>query len=254
MIIRIKFEKKGPVKFIGHLDIMRYFQKAVRRSGLDVRYSNGFSPHQLMSFAAPLGVGLESNGEYMDLEMNSITTGADMLKRLNDCMTTGIRVLSVKLLEDTAGNAMASVGAASYTVRFRNSCNVSFSLEDAVARLLSQDQIMIHKQTKRSETDIDIKPSIFSLTASDSAVPDTEDGTDAVSKNNAEDGSIRGKEVRMCVDASSAGNIKPAYVIEALFALAGKTLGEFDLMITREDTLFGADRDFAPLDSIANEF
>ena len=60
--IRIKFAKEGTMKFIGHLDIMRYFQKVMRRADVDIRYSEGFSPHQIMSFAAPLGVGLESRG------------------------------------------------------------------------------------------------------------------------------------------------------------------------------------------------
>ena len=54
MKARIKFSKNGPIKFIGHLDVMRFFQKAVKRAGLDIAYSKGFSPHQLMSFAAPL--------------------------------------------------------------------------------------------------------------------------------------------------------------------------------------------------------
>ncbi len=65
MKIRIKFRKYGVMKFIGHLDIMRFFQKAVRRSGIDICYSEGFSPHQVMSFAAPLGVGITSDWEYL---------------------------------------------------------------------------------------------------------------------------------------------------------------------------------------------
>ena len=57
MKVRIKFSKEGPVKFVGHLDTMRYFQKAIRRANLPVAFSGGFSPHMIMSFAAPLGVG-----------------------------------------------------------------------------------------------------------------------------------------------------------------------------------------------------
>ena len=64
MRIRIKFRKYGVMRFIGHLDIMRYFQKAMRRANIDIAYSEGFSPHQIMSFAAPLGVGITSDGEY----------------------------------------------------------------------------------------------------------------------------------------------------------------------------------------------
>ena len=57
MKVRIKFAKEGMMKFIGHLDIMRYFQKAIRRAELPIAYSGGFSPHMILSFAAPLGVG-----------------------------------------------------------------------------------------------------------------------------------------------------------------------------------------------------
>ena len=70
---RIKFCKYGSMKYIGHLDIMRYFQKAIRRSGLPIKYSEGFNPHQIMSFAAPLGVGITSDGEYMDIELKICT-------------------------------------------------------------------------------------------------------------------------------------------------------------------------------------
>ena len=69
MKIRIKFRKYGTMKFIGHLDVMRYFQKAIRRAEVNIRYSEGFSPHQIMSFAAPLGVGITSEGEYVDIEV-----------------------------------------------------------------------------------------------------------------------------------------------------------------------------------------
>ena len=67
MKIRIKFAKYGTMKFIGHLDTMRFFQKALRRADIDIKYSEGFSPHQIMSFAAPLGVGIESYGENMNM-------------------------------------------------------------------------------------------------------------------------------------------------------------------------------------------
>ena len=71
MMVRVKFAKYGPLRFTGHLDVLRFFQKAIRRAGLDVVYTHGFNPHQVMSFAAPLGVGLCSVGEYMDVEIAS---------------------------------------------------------------------------------------------------------------------------------------------------------------------------------------
>ena len=119
MKIRIKFAKQGTMKFIGHLDVMRYFQKAIRRADIDIRYSEGFSPHQIMSFAAPLGVGLTSNGEYMDIEVHSAPSSEEMKKKLNDTMVEGFTVLSCRRLPEGAGNAMSLVDAADYTIRFR---------------------------------------------------------------------------------------------------------------------------------------
>ena len=83
MKIGIKFSKQGNMRFIGHLDIMRYFQKAMRRADVDIRYSEGFSPHQIMSFAAPLGVGLTGSGEYLDIEVLSTESSRRMVERLN---------------------------------------------------------------------------------------------------------------------------------------------------------------------------
>ena len=83
MKIRIKFRKYGTMKFIGHLDVMRYFQKAIRRSEVNIRYSEGFSPHQIMSFAAPLGVGITSKGEYVDIEVLDTENSKKMIDRLN---------------------------------------------------------------------------------------------------------------------------------------------------------------------------
>ena len=115
MKVRIKFSKYSSMIVIGHLDMMRYFQKAISRAELDITYSTGFSPHQIMSFAAPLGVGMYSNGEYMDIGMDSVTDAEDIKERLQAQMVEGVDILSVTILPETAGNAMASVAAARYT-------------------------------------------------------------------------------------------------------------------------------------------
>ena len=126
MKVRVKFRKYGPVRFIGHLDVMRFFQKCIRRAEIDVAYTTGYSPHQIMTFAAPLGVGLTSDGEYMDIECNSVTTSQDMIERFNRASVPGIEIVSVVLLPEGAGNAMASVAAAAYTVQFREGREPSF--------------------------------------------------------------------------------------------------------------------------------
>ena len=119
MKVRIKFSKHGSMKFIGHLDIMRYFQKAMRRADVAICYSGGFSPHQIMSFAAPLGVGITSNGEYMDIETEDTEDLSTMKERLNSVMAEGIQIRRVIKLPDSAANAMSIVAAADYTLTFR---------------------------------------------------------------------------------------------------------------------------------------
>lgn len=100
--IRIKFRKYGVMRFIGHLDIMRYFQKAMRRAEIDICYSEGFSPHQIMSFASPLGVGITSDGEYLDIEVNSTRSSEASIKALNDTMVEGVEVTEYVKLPDNA--------------------------------------------------------------------------------------------------------------------------------------------------------
>ena len=81
------------MKFVGHLDTMRYFQKALRRAELPVAFSGGYSPHMIMSFAVPLGVGMESLGDYFDLEMAEDMPTAEIAARLEEQMAEGMHIV-----------------------------------------------------------------------------------------------------------------------------------------------------------------
>ncbi len=229
MKVRIKFSKHGAMKFIGHLDIMRYFQKSIRRTDIDIAYSAGFSPHQIMSFAMPLGVGLESDGEYFDVELNSITSCQDMQEKLEREMALGMHILSVKVLPDTAGNAMASVAAAKYQVSFREGHEPKFDWRSQLPLFYQQESIRVLKQTKKSKMELDLKHGIYEL-------------------------KVAGDAIVMLVDASSAGNIKPNLVLEAFYKENGQELLEFDLEVLRMETYLNAGTkerpEFVPLDDI----
>lgn len=140
--VRIKFAKTGPLRYVGHLDFMRAVQKIIRRTDIEAAYTKGFSPHHILSFASPLGVGLESTGEYFDLELayrdpfemskvdlarlNSIGLENDdlpdappytwILEQLNAQTPSGVRFLGVKRVEENNNKAMAQVRAADYSV------------------------------------------------------------------------------------------------------------------------------------------
>lgn len=130
MKIRIKFRKYGVMKFIGHLDMMRYFQKAMRRAEIDIAYSEGFSPHQIMSFAAPLGVGITSDGEYLDIEVHSTRSSIESVKALNDTMVEGVEIVSYRMLPEHAKTAMSIVAAADYNVFYKDKGNCPFTLDE----------------------------------------------------------------------------------------------------------------------------
>ncbi|HBZ63583.1 MAG TPA: Fe-S oxidoreductase, partial [Lachnospiraceae bacterium] len=102
MKTRFRFTKTGSIKFIGHLDCMRFFQKALRRAKMDVAYTQGFNPHQIMSFASPLSVGLTSDGEYIDIEFVSLPSDDpdEVVQYLNACMTDELFVTEMKVLPD----------------------------------------------------------------------------------------------------------------------------------------------------------
>ena len=164
MKIRVRFSKQGQMKFIGHLDMVRYFQKVMRRGEIDVAYSEGFSPHQKMSFAAPLSVGVLSKGEYFDMEVNSTLSTKEAIERINEQNVEGVKVLSYKLLPDNAKNAMAVMSAADYFVY------TDIFTDDDITGFINQDSINVIKKTKKSEKEVDIKPLIYSIKKEDNGI------------------------------------------------------------------------------------
>ena len=165
MKIRIKYTKSEYLRFIGHLDVMRYFQKAVKRAGLDIAYSNGFSPHQLMSFAAPLALGVTSEGEYFDAEFNSLVSSDEFVRRLNEQMAAEMEVKDAVLLPDNAKNAMSIVAASDYVITILDTvpAEVKEQMLSFAPHLLEREHIEILKKTKKNEKIEDIRPGILKL-------------------------------------------------------------------------------------------
>lgn len=205
------------MKFIGHLDVMRFFQKVMRRAEVDIKYSEGYSPHQIMSFASPLGVGLTSAGEYLDIEVNSTMESDVMIAKLNDKMVEGIKVINYVKLPEESKNAMSLVEAADYFVSFRDGYKPCVNIEETFSSLMSKDSIVIMKKTKKSELEVDILPMILSYSVKDNGI-----------------------FMKLC--AGSANNLKPELVMSAYYESIGKELGKFDLEIERLE-LYGRDED-----------
>lgn len=98
--VRIKFRKYGVMKFIGHLDVMRFFQKVMRRADIPIAFTSGYSPHMIMSFAQPLGLGVTSDAEYLDIELTRPISSEDAVSQMNAVMVEGIEIVSFLQIPD----------------------------------------------------------------------------------------------------------------------------------------------------------
>lgn len=159
--VRVKFKKCGSMKFIGHLDVMRYFQKAIRRAEIDVAYSKGYSPHQLISFAQPLGVGLTSDGEYMDMQLNKEEGLLDIQNKLNQTMSEELQVVRIIRLPEESKTSMSLLAAADYLVSVKDGYDFCNHFEASFQDFVSRDSIIIIKKTKKSQQEIDLKEYIY---------------------------------------------------------------------------------------------
>lgn len=167
---RIKFRKYGAMKFIGHLDIMRFFQKVMRRADIPIAFTGGYSPHMIMSFANPLGVGVTSDGEYFDIELAEEVDMPAAVARMNQVMVEGIEVVNmVAISDEKKRTGMSIVAAADYLSTVRKGSFPS-NWKEKANEFLIQDQIRIVKKTKKSEKEVDIKPMIYKFGVKDDSV------------------------------------------------------------------------------------
>ena len=199
MKARIKFRKFGVMKFIGHLDIMRFFQKVMRRADIPIAFTGGFSPHMIMSFANPLGVGVTSDGEYFDIELTEDIDMKLAVERMNQVVVEGIEIVNmVPISDDKKQTGMSIVAAADYLSSLKSGIFPEDWKEKA-GQFMNQPTISILKKTKKSEKEVDIKPMIYKF-------------------------EVRGESVYTQVATGSVENLKPELVMQALSSFLGVDL------------------------------
>lgn len=234
MKVRIKFGKHGSMKFIGHLDVMRYFQKAMRRAKLPIHFTTGYSPHMIMSFAAPLGVGITSDGEYFDIEADDDgPSSAEAVKRLNEVMAEGMVIYSYRRIPDEKkSKAMSLVAAADYEVRLRDCALFNAGWEERLRNFYGQASIPVLKKTKKSERIVDIKPLIYKL-------------------------KVENGVIFLRTAAGSAENLKPELFLEAFAKAEGTLLPPHAFLLHRQELYadIGEDneRRFVSLEALGND-
>ncbi|MBW9144328.1 TIGR03936 family radical SAM-associated protein [Clostridium sp. CM028] len=156
----IKYTKGSEIKFVAHLDLMRTLQKIIKRSVLPIEYSKGFNPHMAVSIAQPLSVGVHSEGEYMDVVLNSELEEKYIMDKMNENTPRGIEILDVVKVIPVEGKkkaqAMAIIDAAKYTIKLK--CTGGEDALKTLQSICSAGEWNIVKMSKSGEKMINIKP------------------------------------------------------------------------------------------------
>lgn len=161
---RLLFEKTGNGVWISHLDLMRLFQRAFKRGGLNLKHTQGFNPRAVVSIALPLSVGVESVCEILDFELvgQEKTSFAEIKSRLNATMPAGIRVLDVY----ESDQKIKRLALLDCEITLEYDHGIPDGAEDAIGALFARDSVTVTKKGKNGPTEQDIIPMIRSTALS----------------------------------------------------------------------------------------
>ena len=160
--VRMKFTKTGRIRFLSHLDFMAVFHRAVVRAQVPIAFSQGFNPHLKIAFGPALPVGMESETEYLDLEIDPFADLLQIIKGLNSALPEGVRILESKVVPKKTPSLSGSISRYTYTVIL--AAPYRDRIEERVQEFLSRTSVIVSKEEKQK----DIRPCIEAI----AAVPD----------------------------------------------------------------------------------
>ena len=157
---RLLFEKTGNAVYISHLDLMRLFQRAFKRGGLNLKHTQGFSPRAMVSIALPLSVGVESRCEILDYELvDQEVTFEEVRDRLNASLPAGVKVLDAY----DSPRKPKDLTHLDIAIGLEYDNGVPEGTADAIRELFRRDSVIVTKRGKNGPVDQDIIPMIFNL-------------------------------------------------------------------------------------------
>ena len=165
---RVAFRKTGLLRFLGHLDVLRTFDRAVRRAKLPVEYSQGFSPHAHLSFAMPLPLGVAGERELCAIDLATDWQPIAIMKGLARQLPYDLGIVEAQVLPRSKRSPFADLIAADYRAEIADL--EPQQLQQAVEALLQRDELIIHRTTKSRELDLDLRGRIKQLRAEDGAL------------------------------------------------------------------------------------
>ena len=206
------FEKTERLRHIGHLDIMRAMQRALRRSGMPVSYSKGFNPHILLTFASALSVGAAGECEIMEANLDEDVTPEAFITAMNQALPPEMRLTSARIIDERRPASMAMVQAASYDIRVLDE-TAADKICGIFPFFLDQKEIITDRKTKSGIKPCDIRPLLLETT-------------------------MEGVHIHALMTLTETLSCKPAMLMNALCAFAGIETPR--VMVTRT-RLYGRD-------------
>ncbi len=176
---RVRFDKHGKIRFTSHRDMARIWERAIRKVGLPVAYTEGFTPRPRISFGLALPTGYASDGEYLDIVMDESAVGADgavsgtgvasetsidliqMKEQLSRALPVGMNVQAIEMIAGRTGSLQEEVVICTWRFEIRELGDIE--ARGAVADVLAADRLMVTRQRKGRETTEDIRPAVLSL-------------------------------------------------------------------------------------------
>jgi radical SAM-linked protein len=162
--LRIRFSKLGKVRFLGHRDLARVWERTLRRAELPVAYSEGFSPRPKLAFGLALSTGYESDGEYLDVDLSA---GAESLQlaalpgRFSALLPEGIDVSTVCEVSRSEPSLQQAVTSCSWLIDVVDTSVADAA--DAVDRALAAPRLMFTRERKGKEVTDDLRPYLLDL-------------------------------------------------------------------------------------------
>ena len=155
------YQKGNEIAMISHLDIQRTLQRAFRRAGIPLLYSNGFNPHPQFSFATAAATGMSSKCEWFEVQLSEEMAPEEFVRRANEVMPQGMRVSGAFAAPENYGSLSAKLRAAEYRVELQF---VEPVLKEKLAETLEAmltGEIIIQKRTKGGIRPVDMRPYIL---------------------------------------------------------------------------------------------
>lgn len=165
MRMALEFAKTGTARFISHLDLQRAFSRAIRRSGLPVKLSEGFNPHYVVSFASALSLGMESECECVEMAMAQDVSAGDFLLAMARALPPGLVAKRAVKLREGAPKLMAALSEADYEMPIAQGQEDDF--KRAAAEVMGRAEIWATKVSDGKEKRIDIRPMIKMIVVED---------------------------------------------------------------------------------------